>query len=129
MKKTVSQHAKVRFRERTSLCKGKEMVRLFTLAKQCGKSPDHFAGEFYDFLKARKGHNLKIKVYQEMAFIYKHRNLITVYPVPEQFTPTKEHTVTYFKENNIPDTAHRDTHDELTDIEILKYGLYEIERL
>ena len=107
MRRTVSNHAKQRFRERTDLCKNKEMTQLFGQARHYGKSFAEFAGEFHNFLYARRTKNMHIKVYQDLVFFYKHRKLITVYKVPEQFLPVKEQTRAWFKEHNIEDTAIR----------------------
>lgn len=122
----VSIHAKERFRQRTSLAKYKDMVQLFRQAKEHGKSYDYFAGEFYNFLAARKiDKNMKIKVFQNLIFFYKHHNLITVYAVPEEFLPTREHTRWWFRRNKIEDTARRTETHEMSELERLKYELIE----
>lgn len=130
MRKTVSKHAKDRFRERTTLGKNSEMVKLFSQAKAHGKSPDYFAGEFWEFLTSRKvsSKNLKVKVFQDKIFLYKHRNLITVYNVPEQFLPTKEHTAHWFKEHHIPDPIKKVEAEGKDLMYLLKFGLIEEEQ-
>lgn len=81
----ISVHGKERVRQRTDYSRTRDIEKLFQKAVTCGKSPSNFKPPFSDFLKLKLEHGSKIKVYQNLIFIYKGRKLITSYPVPKRY--------------------------------------------
>ena len=81
----VSLHGKERVRQRTDYSRSRDIEKLFQRAVTCGKSPSDFKPPFSDFLKSKLDHGSKVKVYQNLIFIYKDRKLITSYPVPKRY--------------------------------------------
>lgn len=81
----VSVHGKERVRQRTDYSRSRDIEKLFQRAVTYGKSPADFKPPFSDFLKSKLDHGTKIKVYQNLIFIYKDRKLITSYQVPKRY--------------------------------------------
>lgn len=81
----VSVHGRDRIRQRTEYSRSKDIDRLFQKAVQDGKSPSEFKPPFSNFLKSKLQEGKKIKVYQNLIFIYKNHKLITSYRVPDKY--------------------------------------------
>ena len=79
----LTNHAKVRMRDRTGLGRKKDMQREFKMALQYGDI-DKIDGDFRDYLDDRELYN-EVKVYNGLIFIHQGRTLITVYEVPDRF--------------------------------------------
>lgn len=81
----VSVHGRDRIRQRTEYSRSKDIDKLFQKAVRDGKSPSEFKPPFSNFLKSKLQEGKKIKVYQNLIFIYKNHKLITSYKVPERY--------------------------------------------
>lgn len=97
----VSQHAKVRAKERLDVAYKSKRNQLFNRALRYGHPATDFAGEFRDYLdsKKKKHKNIGVKVYDNNVFIYKNRLVITVFPVPEKYLPVKDNFASFIKNN------------------------------
>lgn len=96
----VTSHAKHRFRERLDIPFSSDCMKQFKKALKYGWNPDHYTGAFKQYLESHKrGKNSGIKVYAENIYIYKGSTLITVYPIPQKYSPSKIHTARYRSEN------------------------------
>lgn len=95
----VSHHAKTRFKERLDIPFSQECVRQFKHAVKDGWGYDHYTGAFKQYLQSHKRSNCGLKVYKENVYIYRNSTLITVFPVPDKYLPTKIHTARYHAEN------------------------------
>ena len=90
---SITNHARDRIGERTGITRKRERDKLSQQARRRGLAPDYFYGNFRSFLFSKayqKGH-VKIKVYKECIFVYRGKNLLTMYPVPEVFKPTSKY--------------------------------------
>lgn len=84
-KRKISNHAKLRMRERTEL-NHKERVKLFNNALSNGKSINDISDKkLKEFLLSKP--NCKIKLYNGYIFIYSKnsKRLYTMYKLPEKF--------------------------------------------
>lgn len=81
----VSVHGRDRIRQRTEYSRSRDIDKLFQKAVKDGKSPSEFKPPFSNFLKSKLQEGKKIKVYQNLIFIYKNHKLITSYKVPEKY--------------------------------------------
>lgn len=78
----VTNHARVRMKERASIGRKHDMKKEFQLAMQNGSIHKIKNEEFLNYLK-EKGPG--VKVYNGKIFIHRHRTLITVYEIPDRF--------------------------------------------
>lgn len=95
----VTKHARRRANERLDVTHKAETTKLFKRALKYGHPLVDFAGEFGEYLKAKKKNNFGVKVYNDNIFIYKNKTMITVFPVPEKYLPIKEYYTDYIKNN------------------------------
>ena len=82
----VSVHAKQRLRHRFDY-KSSSMTSLFSRALHHGVSPYNMTdGAIKNYLLGKLiRHNVKIKLYQNIVFVYKNKHLITAYELPKRY--------------------------------------------
>ena len=82
----LSQHSKLRIRERTTF-NHKERRQLFKNALQNGKSSNDIKDKrVRNFINSKQQYNSKIKLYKDYVFIYSKNShqLYTMYELPEE---------------------------------------------
>lgn len=88
----ISKHAYRRFSERTDYTPNQKNHEAKEALK-CGKKISQFKEPFYTYLLHRQkpGERTSTLIYNEHLYVFDNYNhkLITVYPVPNQFVPTK----------------------------------------
>ncbi len=97
MKKNIyaSTHGSIRMKERIgNIMNNKTYLRYVV---RNGKTKKDFKGEFfYYILQKESKRDKKIKIYKNFVYIFNKSShgLITTYPVPEEFLPTKQYEYT-----------------------------------
>lgn|SRR5574344_1756744 len=88
-KNKMTQHGLKRIRERVSSVDKGSATSFFSSAIRYGKSPSQIKDldfKLYIEKKIKSRNGIQAKVYGGFIFIYKNRKLITVYPVPYQYS-------------------------------------------
>ena len=90
----ITKHAKSRAKSRLNLNSSSRRRMTFKKALEKGHKTSAYTGEFKEWLDhktERANHkNTAIKIYANSVFLYKGKTMITVYPVPAEFCPTKQ---------------------------------------
>ena len=93
MKKNISRHASNRIQQRTEFSPSQKNHSI-NKAWQYGHKIDNYVDPFYSFLltKQQEGNRTVVKIYEDTIYVFenKRQRLITVYPVPEEYVPTKQ---------------------------------------
>ena len=93
MKKYISRHASNRMQQRTNFSANQKNHNI-NRAWQYGRKIDNYTDPFYSFLltKQQEGNRTVVKIYEDNIYVFenKRQRLITVYPVPEEYVPTKQ---------------------------------------
>lgn len=93
MKKNISRHASNRIQQRTEFSANQKNHNVNS-AWQYGHKIDSYIDPFYSFLltKQQEGNRTVVKIYEDTIYVFenKRQRLITVYPVPEEYVPTKQ---------------------------------------
>ena len=86
LNKKITTHAKQRLRHRFDYRSG-SMTSLFSKALRGGISPHNMTdGAIKSYLLGKLGkRNVKIKLYQNIVFVYKNKHLITAYELPKKY--------------------------------------------
>lgn len=90
----ITKHAYKRFGERTDFSPGQRNHNAKTAWKR-GYRVSQFGEPFYSYLnsKQQEGDRTSVKIWGENIYVFdnRHKRLLTVYPVPERFLPTKRY--------------------------------------
>ena len=101
LNKPVTDHAKQRITERTSIPLS-EAKKIAKHVFKNGFKLRQFSGEFYDYLCGKRidGGQYDIRVWEDMVYIYdtRQKRLLTVYPIPTEFLPISD----YFNRSSSP---------------------------
>ena len=81
----VTMHGRARVVERVGALTKKDVNNLFRNAIQKGKSPSDFKPPVSTFLLSKQRKGSQVKLYRNMVFVYRYRNLITTYPLPDKY--------------------------------------------
>lgn len=94
MVKLVSNHGKIRIRERLGNVRGNSILRLVL---DNGNTKYDYKGDFFLYLvsKEQQKHS-KVKVYQNNIYILSKntKRLVTTYPIPQKYFPTDQFELT-----------------------------------
>lgn len=90
----ITRHAYRRFSERTEFS-AKQRNHNANQAWKCGYKIAQFMEPFYSYLNSKQleGDRTSVKVFGENIYVFdnRHKRLVTVYPVPEEFLPIKQY--------------------------------------
>lgn len=86
----ISDHAKLRFQERTTLTKN-EQHNITQNAYKHGHAISRFVEPFFTYLNERQlnGHYYSVRVYDRYIFVFDNQKkvLVTIYPIPDEYLP------------------------------------------
>ena len=92
-KTIVTRHASNRIQQRTEFSPNQKNHNINNAWKY-GHKIDNYVDPFFSFLltKQQEGNRTIVKIYEDNIYVFenKKRRLITVYPVPEEYVPTKQ---------------------------------------